>query len=704
MRFYAKRTLRIDERLYDIKRIRQRDGDRRFDITLPLHLASEMRAGMHRLEEALGAKIIQDRPLGCRGGVGKPRKVNVLGDTLSAMTYNINGLRTKVPELSMLLEKVKPMILGLQETNRQIGAYQVRLPGYATIESQQHAGNGGGVLLGVRRDSGLSLMLVASSEFLVAGRISGEVRGGGVLDILTISTYIPCSGRNRKLARNRLTTLLASEAGKYQAVIVLGDFNPRTCDDVDRLFSTKGISIHRAPSQGCTWQRASAPSNSILDFVLYRGLDPTLRTVRVLRTVDLSDHYPVCFTWEAKVTRPAERKPKIDASKIKARKTAIVEDTRWGEMHDGSMQLTETAKVFVDIVWAMARDHNLMSKPAPEWKINLSRRTLSIIQKRRRMFKERGSVGFRLEAYRELWEEARRGIREDQRRQREAKISNLCRDIQEGRSKDVWKFVNRSRGASSTVNYDGPLLKPDGELAVSSADKALVCANHFETLATDLKNNSRNASCWTNVRPNSTPIPACNDPLDWEEVRMALLASADGKAPGLDGIPMELLKLASTEEGRPQTPLGKVIWKIISQIWEEEEFPGVWASGWIVPLAKKGDPRDLNNYRGISLLCTMPKLLSKIVATRLNTICEQNSLLCREQAGFRTREECVAQATSLVEIVTRRKEANVDTYCCFIDFSKAYDRVPHEGLLSKLSSVGIQGKLLGVIRGMYKAP
>ncbi|OMJ10859.1 LINE-1 retrotransposable element ORF2 protein [Smittium culicis] len=79
-------------------------------------------------------------------------------------------------------------------------------------------------------------------------------------------------------------------------------------------------------------------------------------------------------------------------------------------------------------------------------------------------------------------------------------------------------------------------------------------------------------------------------------------------------------------------------------------------------------------------------------------------LIAKEQAGFRNFEECVAQATTLYEIAKRRKIKNLQTWICFVDYSKAYDRVPHMTLIHKLRYIGIGGKILNVINGMYYDP
>lgn len=133
-------------------------------------------------------------------------------------------------------------------------------------------------------------------------------------------------------------------------------------------------------------------------------------------------------------------------------------------------------------------------------------------------------------------------------------------------------------------------------------------------------------------------------------------------------------------------------------------LPDKWNTAVIIPVPKKGDFSKCDNYRGISLISTLCKLITKVVANRISTISESNSLLHKSQAGFRRLEECVSQATSLYEILRRRQLRNEKTYVLFLDFSKAYDRVPHGALLYKLEAMGFHGRVLQYISALYKNP
>ncbi|OLY84585.1 hypothetical protein AYI68_g1248 [Smittium mucronatum] len=82
-------------------------------------------------------------------------------------------------------------------------------------------------------------------------------------------------------------------------------------------------------------------------------------------------------------------------------------------------------------------------------------------------------------------------------------------------------------------------------------------------------------------------------------------------------------------------------------MYDSGEIPINMDTSIVVPVPKKGDMKDPNNYRGISLIPTLSKLLSKTIATKLSQIDKKYEILVKEQAGFRNFEECAVQATTL---------------------------------------------------------
>jgi hypothetical protein len=98
------------------------------------------------------------------------------------------------------------------------------------------------------------------------------------------------------------------------------------------------------------------------------------------------------------------------------------------------------------------------------------------------------------------------------------------------------------------------------------------------------------------------------------------------KSPGTDNIPAELLKAGGET-------LYSEIHRLICCTWNKEELPQQWKESIIIPIYKKGDKTDCNNYRGISLLSTAYKILSNILLARLNSYV--NEIIWDHQCGFR---------------------------------------------------------------------
>ena len=101
------------------------------------------------------------------------------------------------------------------------------------------------------------------------------------------------------------------------------------------------------------------------------------------------------------------------------------------------------------------------------------------------------------------------------------------------------------------------------------------------------------------------------------EVELAIEKLKSHKSPGIDQIPAELIKAGGSTNRC-------AIHELIIAIWNKEELPGEWKESIIVPIHKKGDKTDCNNYRGISLLPTTYKIFVQHPAFKVNSICRGN--------------------------------------------------------------------------------
>ena len=113
-----------------------------------------------------------------------------------------------------------------------------------------------------------------------------------------------------------------------------------------------------------------------------------------------------------------------------------------------------------------------------------------------------------------------------------------------------------------------------------------------------------------------------------------------------------------------------------------------------MPLFKKGDPSELNNYRPVSLLSCTSKIMEQIVFKNVFNYMRDNDILSSHQSGFQSGDSTVNQLAYLYHVFSQALDEKKDVRIVFCDISKAFDRVWHDGLIFKLEKIGIGGDLL----------
>ena len=128
-------------------------------------------------------------------------------------------------------------------------------------------------------------------------------------------------------------------------------------------------------------------------------------------------------------------------------------------------------------------------------------------------------------------------------------------------------------------------------------------------------------------------------------------------------------------------------------IWNKEELPDEWKELIIVPIYKKGDKTDCNNYGGISLLPTTYKVLSNILLSRLIPYAEE--VTGDHQCGFQCNRSTTDHIFCIRQILEKKWEYNEAVHQLFIDFKKAYDSIRREVWYSILNKLGIPMQPIG---------
>ena len=142
-----------------------------------------------------------------------------------------------------------------------------------------------------------------------------------------------------------------------------------------------------------------------------------------------------------------------------------------------------------------------------------------------------------------------------------------------------------------------------------------------------------------------------------------------------------------------------IVTALCQKIWEKKQWPIEWTRSLIIPLPKKGNLRQCQNYRTISLISHTSKIMLRVILNRLKKEAEEH--LAEEQAGFRAGRSTVEQIFNCRIMMEKHLQHQKDLFHNFIDFKKAFDRVWHEGLWHVLRGFGIEEGLIQVIQALY---
>ena len=177
-------------------------------------------------------------------------------------------------------------------------------------------------------------------------------------------------------------------------------------------------------------------------------------------------------------------------------------------------------------------------------------------------------------------------------------------------------------------------------------------------------------------------------PTDTEEIKTIIANLLNKNSTEYDGISNKLLKGIKNSI---LTPL--VI--IFNQSMSQGVFPTAMKEAAVVPLFKSENTEILNNYRPISLLITVSKILEKLIYKRTYNFLAKTNQLFVSQYGFRQNHSCNDAVNELSMQILKKLEEDKYTASISLDLSKAFDTLDHEILLEKMSRYGIRGHTNG---------
>ena len=199
-----------------------------------------------------------------------------------------------------------------------------------------------------------------------------------------------------------------------------------------------------------------------------------------------------------------------------------------------------------------------------------------------------------------------------------------------------------------------------------------------------------NTSTIPNLGTSKTP-DAPNIIVGKEGVLKLLLNLNPHKAMGPDQLSTRFLREMATSI----TPSLTLIFQTSL---ERGTVPDDWKTAHVTPIFKKGDKSKPSNYRPVSLTSVCCKTLEHIIFSHLMKFCESHNILSDKQHGFRKKRSCESQLILTIQDLAAGLNSKSQIDAILVDFSKAFDKVPHERLAAKLHHYGIRGNTLAWIK------
>ena len=244
------------------------------------------------------------------------------------------------------------------------------------------------------------------------------------------------------------------------------------------------------------------------------------------------------------------------------------------------------------------------------------------------------------------------------------------------KNKSWWKtvkyFLNRNHVSSI------PSLLHEGIHVSDSLSKAKIFNSFF------LNQCNLDTSRAANLPNPDLPENTLSDIDVNEKDVLDFLQSLDvSKATGPDGIGPRLLKEAAPS-------IYKSLTKLFKLSLQKKRFPSEWKLANVTPIYKKGNESLCNNYRPISLLSCVGKVMEKIVFKHVFNFFRDNFVISANQSGFMPSDSTVNQLLLLYHELCLAVDEQKEVRVIFLDISKAFDKVWHEGLLHKIEKMVLQ--------------
>ena len=603
------------------------------------------------------------------------------GSSLNIAHLNVNGIRSKLDFIKILLRQEKFDIFCINETkiDSTVTDSVLSIPGYVPYRQDRTAHGGGTLIYASTKLTTNRLRRLSKKDFEA---VWIEIRPKMTKPIYVCSVYRPPSSKaiENATAYSHYLSSCLNQIKKGSEVFILGDLNidiskkNNLSSIVNELCKSKGLTQHvKSPT------RVTEHSSTTIDLALSNSVHA--KDCQVIE-LGISDHSLVFIRREK---TKIERKGRV----VKTRSyknfnnEAFLDDLGnidWsGVLNTTDIDLA-TENFNSNVLTVLNRHAPLIERRVPEssppW---IDEVLLTAISERDYLKKvaarSKDPIDF---------------ARAKNKRNFVIKLKNRLkreyyqRVLMENRSnsRKLWRTLNEIAPSDKKSNSSPNSLKNEGVEITDKKKMASVFNKFFATVGSKLAETFH----FYDTSHINTPI----NPLqfNFSNVNMSVVQKIvsqldTNKATGLDGITARSLKAGSPI-------LSFYLAYLFNLSLTTGRVPKAWKKKRVTPVFKKGDTDDVNNYRPISILPISMKIFEKVVHYQVSDFLDSCKLLSPSQSGFRHAHSTDTAVICVSDFILNELGKGKYVGAVLVDLKKAFDTVDHRILLKKLFCYGIR--------------
>ena len=259
-----------------------------------------------------------------------------------------------------------------------------------------------------------------------------------------------------------------------------------------------------------------------------------------------------------------------------------------------------------------------------------------------------------------------------------------------GNLRKVWQGIKDIINVKNqSFNVPTSIIDDEGNIVTEPSDISNVFCKQFSTVADKILRERKyegDGDYYKYLPPPNPSSLASFDPIQVEEVKNIINKFNTRKGTGPASIPSIFLAYFSNELASPLS-------KIANISFSTGTHPDKLKVAQVIPIFKKGCKLTPSNYRPISLLSNINKILEKLVFSRVLSFLDSEKIIYKHQYGFRPKHSTNHALINITETIRDALDRGKLACGVFVDFQKAFDTVNHSILINKLDNCGIRGDI-----------